>query len=452
MSAVLLCERFSFYLLVSLFVLYLNEHFGITEGSAAKYFGYFIGISYFAPILGGALADRQLGYIRSAVIGSLFLALGYFLLGTHARPGFMLGLIAIATGQGLFKPSAMTIISNLYAPSDLRRDSAYSIAYLCSNLGALLSPIVGEALLARAGGLGAFSAAGAMQLVGSLILLGYRNALTEQRQSAAAGPATPQPVPIASPRERAQALTILSMSMMAFWLVYNQLNSTLLFWARDSTNRLLLGHEIPVPYFAAIPSVLVITVTPILLKILASLRKIKRRTRNAHKTNIRHDNGRHVLFGSGYCCAFCWRSSRKHALATWLLLFHEHCRAAGVTHGCISRQPHSAKRESRAAYGSVVSVDSCWQRAIGTDQLSVVQDSARALLWPAGAYLAAWHRSTGHAAAPLARSATEHRIREFRPSHQQDGPPGDGWKHRGLWVRLRPVAADCATEPRQTAG
>lgn len=273
MSAVLLCERFSFYLLVSLFVLYLNEHFGIVEGSAAKYFGYFIGISYFAPILGGALADRHFGYIRSAVAGSLFLALGYFLLGTHARPGFLLGLIAIATGQGLFKPSAMTIISNLYAPSDLRRDSAYSIAYLCSNLGALLSPIVGEALLTRAGGLGAFSAAGAMQLVGSLILIGYRNALTEHRQAATIGPAILQPIPTASPRERAQALTILSMSMMTFWLVYNQLNSTLLFWARDSTNRLLLGHEIPVPYFAAIPSVLVITVTPILLKVLASLRK-----------------------------------------------------------------------------------------------------------------------------------------------------------------------------------
>src|SRR5881397_1782500 len=92
---------------------------------ASQLFGFYTGLSYFTPILGGLIADRLLGRRRTIVIGGLFMADGHFMMAFEAL--FLLALLMLIIGIGAFKPNISTQVGALYAPGDDRRDRAYSI-------------------------------------------------------------------------------------------------------------------------------------------------------------------------------------------------------------------------------------------------------------------------------------------------------------------------------------
>src|SRR5260221_456284 len=85
-------ERFGDYLMLAIFVLYLNEHLGMTTGDSASLYGTYIGLAYLSPLLGGVLADRLLGHRRSVLAGAAVLSLGYFLLATGRTDLFYVSL------------------------------------------------------------------------------------------------------------------------------------------------------------------------------------------------------------------------------------------------------------------------------------------------------------------------------------------------------------------------
>lgn len=144
-------ERFGFYTMVSIFVLFMQAKYGMTAGRAAFCYSVFVAGVYFLPLLGGFLADKVLGYGKTVSIGLVTMFLGYALLALPSKmaTGFPLvigALAVIALGTGLFKGNLQALVGNLY--DDLKysplRDRAFNIFYMGINIGAMFAPTASE--------------------------------------------------------------------------------------------------------------------------------------------------------------------------------------------------------------------------------------------------------------------------------------------------------------------
>lgn len=146
-------ERFGFYTLVAIFVLFLQAKYGMTAGTAGQIYGSFMFFIYFFPLLGGFLADRYLGYGKTISIGLVVMFIGYLLLATPTsmNSGFALVLTAlsvIALGTGLFKGNLQALVGKMYDDPQYssNRDRAFSIFYMGINIGAMFAPTAAEAI------------------------------------------------------------------------------------------------------------------------------------------------------------------------------------------------------------------------------------------------------------------------------------------------------------------
>ncbi len=134
-------ERFSYYGMRGLLVLYMVKFFRYEQKEASSIYKIYTSLVYVTPILGGYLADRYLGNKRAVIIGAFLMAIGHFLMAFEEFPIFMAALIFLIIGNGFFKPNMSTQVGRLYPPNDGRLDGAYTIFYMGINLGAFLSPL-----------------------------------------------------------------------------------------------------------------------------------------------------------------------------------------------------------------------------------------------------------------------------------------------------------------------
>jgi len=134
-------ERFSYYGMRALLMLYMVNYFKWTQKDASTTYKIYTSAVYVTPIIGGYLADRFLGNKFAVIIGALLMAIGHFLMAFEEYPIFMAALIFLIIGNGFFKPNMSTQVGRLYPPNDGRRDGAYTIFYMGINLGAFLSPL-----------------------------------------------------------------------------------------------------------------------------------------------------------------------------------------------------------------------------------------------------------------------------------------------------------------------
>jgi len=139
-------ERFAFYGNRWALTLYIVAQFhnGDPSGQApaSATYGAYLALVYAAAIIGGYVADKILGYQRSILLGAVVMAAGLFMVSVPVEKIFMLGLATIITGNGYFKPNISTMVGKLYAPTDQRRDSGFTIFYMGINLGAFIAPIL----------------------------------------------------------------------------------------------------------------------------------------------------------------------------------------------------------------------------------------------------------------------------------------------------------------------
>ncbi len=133
-------ERFSYYGMRALLVLYLVKKIGLPRESALAIYGLYTGLVYLTPLLGGYLADKVLGRRKAVFIGGILMGLGQIALMFEPLLAPALGLLI--AGNGFFKPNISTMVGGLYREGDTRRDGAFTIFYMGINLGALYSPIV----------------------------------------------------------------------------------------------------------------------------------------------------------------------------------------------------------------------------------------------------------------------------------------------------------------------
>jgi POT family proton-dependent oligopeptide transporter len=181
-------ERFSFYGMKALLLLYLTKYHLFSDVGGLEVLGSYAALVYAMPVIGGLLADRYLGMRKSVVFGGILLTLGHLgmaIEGEQARQigdnivrddgalqVFYFSLALIVIGVGFLKPNISTIVGRLYTPEDPRRDSGFTIFYMGINIGAfaatLLCGYLGETFGWRYG----FGVAGVGMLLGLATFIG----------------------------------------------------------------------------------------------------------------------------------------------------------------------------------------------------------------------------------------------------------------------------------------
>ncbi len=159
-------ERFSYYGMRALLVLYLTKALGYDEHAAFAVYAVYTGLVYLTPLIGGRLADLYLGQRKAVFVGGIVMALGQFAL---SQPSLLhLGLGLLIVGNGFFKPNISVMVGSLYPEGDARRDGAYTIFYMGINLGAFVAPFVAGTLGERYGWGYGFVSAGIGMILGVL--------------------------------------------------------------------------------------------------------------------------------------------------------------------------------------------------------------------------------------------------------------------------------------------
>lgn len=148
-------ERFGYYTMLAIFVLFLQAKFGLSAGTAASIYGGFLAAVYFMPIVGGIIADKLWGFGKTVVVGIIVMFVGYLLLftqkdavGSIAMTMMITALVCISVGTGLFKGNLQVMVGNLYDDPKYssRRDSGFSLFYMAINIGGMFAPTTATAI------------------------------------------------------------------------------------------------------------------------------------------------------------------------------------------------------------------------------------------------------------------------------------------------------------------
>lgn len=169
-SLFLLCftelwERFGFYMVQTILILYMTKGLLYTDVKADLLYGTYGSMLYLTPVVGGYIADRFIGYRQSIILGGALLMLGYLVMAIPDSRALFLGLSIMAIANGFFKPNVSTIVGDLYEINDPRRDGGFTLFYMGINIGAVLPPIFAGALVAHFNWSSGFLVASAGMLV-----------------------------------------------------------------------------------------------------------------------------------------------------------------------------------------------------------------------------------------------------------------------------------------------
>jgi len=269
------CERFSYYSMQTLLVLYMvkylllpenigsvigldwlrTNYYGPLEAQplSSAIFGDYTSLVYLTPILGGIIADRWLGRRTTLILGGAVMALGHFLMAFQGM--FLFALISLIVGVGLFKGNIASQVGELYGERDLRRAMAFQIFYIAINVSVIIAPLISGTLGERYGWHYGFGAAGVVMVAGLLLYIAAGRWL----------PADNRPVRgVAKAREplhgedwfRVISL-ILLVPILAIALLTNQeIFNAYLVWADEQFQLTFFGATLPTSWMIAIDAAL----------------------------------------------------------------------------------------------------------------------------------------------------------------------------------------------------
>lgn len=270
------CERFSYYSMQTLLVLYMVKYLllpahidqvtglgwlrqgwysGLSgQPLASAIFGDYTALVYLTPIAGGAIADRWLGRRNTLVIGALVMALGHFLMAFEGS--FLLALLALIVGVGLFKGNIASQVGELYQDGDIRRAMAFQIFYIAINFSVIAAPLVSGTLGEKVGWHWGFGTAGVVMVLGLFVYLAARPWL----------PADNRPVRAAVRARRAAlagndwariAAVVLLVPIMTLALLPNQeIFNAYLVWADEHFQLTFFGETLPTSWMVTIDAAL----------------------------------------------------------------------------------------------------------------------------------------------------------------------------------------------------
>ena len=302
-------ERFSYYGMRAILTLYMINALLFDKAFTSSIYGYYTGLVYLTPLLGGYVADKYWGNRKSILIGGVMMLIGQLTLSASGfyyssmadqtvvssftfniqQILFVIGLFFLILGNGFFKPNISTMVGSLYPAEAIKiRDAAFTIFYMGINLGALIAPFI-------AGGLGDtgnpadfkygfLSAAVGMGIGLITFIIGKNKHLVtpngepvgmvpkkktvEEKREASNTPLTK------IEKERIAVIFILAFFVIFFWAAFEQAGVSLTFFAEEQTNRVIgwLGnYTIPASFFQAINPIAIIVFAPIFAMIWTKL-------------------------------------------------------------------------------------------------------------------------------------------------------------------------------------
>ena len=272
-------ERFSYYGMQTLLVLYMTRQLllpGHVENIAgfpafrallermygesltavalaSAIFGLYTGLVYLTPIVGGVVADRWLGRTRTITVGAILMALGHFLMAFDYS--FLLALLCLLIGVGLFKGNLASQVGALYKPEDLRRADAFQIYYLFINGAVIAAPLIAGTLGEVYGWHYGFGVAGIGMVIGLGIYLAGRKWLPPE------APRVTDAARVASPgltRDEKMAVTILILLLpvLAIGAIGNQqIFNAYMLWVPDHVNLVFFGKTMPTTWLVTLDAV-----------------------------------------------------------------------------------------------------------------------------------------------------------------------------------------------------
>lgn len=178
-------ERFCYYTMRGLLTLYLTKALLMGDKRAFAIYGAYTALVYAAPVIGGLVADRILGYRRAVILGGVMMAIGEFVICLGTEDAMYLGMGIIIIGNGYFKANISSIVGKLYKDGDPRRDSGFTIFYMGINVGAIAATLIGAPIgeglagtsLGHTGYLVGFALAGVGMIAGLVIFMRGRSTL-----------------------------------------------------------------------------------------------------------------------------------------------------------------------------------------------------------------------------------------------------------------------------------
>ena len=270
------CERFSYYSMQTLLVLYmvnyllLPEHISKVVGLdwlrgwhyqgldgqplSSAIFGDYTSLVYLTPILGGIIADKLTGRKFALIAGALVMALGHFLMAFEGA--FLFALLALIVGVGLFKGNIATQVGELYSETDLRRAMAFQIFYIFINVSVIAAPLISGTLGQKVGWHYGFGCAGVVMVLGLIIYLSGQRWLPADNRPSARSELAPK-----EPLSRGDWLCVfylvILIPVMAIALLTNQeIFNAYLVWGDQQFNLNFMGTTLPSSWLITLDAIL----------------------------------------------------------------------------------------------------------------------------------------------------------------------------------------------------
>jgi POT family proton-dependent oligopeptide transporter len=266
-------ERMSFYGMRALLVLYMTAAttaggFGWSRADALSIYGWYTGLVYLTPILGGYMADRYLGLRKAITIGATTMMIGHISMAFTGEFAFFLGLACLIIGNGFFKPSMATLVGSLYQEGDRRRDAAYTIFYVGVNTGAFIAPFISGTLGEKVGFHWGFGAAAVGMFLGQVLfnLVGPRllgDIGKYPRRAATSAANAVKETLSAVEKDRLKVIFSLMIFVVIFWASFEQAGGLMTLYTDTKVDRVVFGWEIPTTWFQSINPVFIMTFGPL---------------------------------------------------------------------------------------------------------------------------------------------------------------------------------------------
>ncbi|MGB0198908.1 MAG: peptide MFS transporter [Flavobacteriaceae bacterium] len=250
-------ERFSYYGMRAILVLFLtssimDEGWGWSNEDALYLYGWYTGLVYLTPIIGGFIADKFLGYRNATALGALIMTLGHasMALEVFADSFFFLGLSLMVVGNGFFKPNISSIVGQLYKDGDKRKDGGYTIFYMGINAGAFLGILLCGYIGEKVGWHLGFGLAGIFMFLGMLqFWLAQKifgdiglppkklESVQEKKKESASNDSAYSKVE----SDRIKVIVVFSLFTIFFWWAFEQAGGSMTIFAESFTERNLSG-------------------------------------------------------------------------------------------------------------------------------------------------------------------------------------------------------------------
>jgi POT family proton-dependent oligopeptide transporter len=273
-------ERFSYYGMQSLLVLYMGQQLllpghvehvagfatfrGIIESAyghltpaalASVIFGLYAGGVYLTPLAGGFIADRFLGRTTTVALGAVLMAIGHFLMAFEVS--FLIALSCLLVGVGCFKGNIASQVGELYAPGDLRRADAFQVFLLGVNVAVIVSPLVCGTLGQKVAWHWGFGAAGVGMLIGLTVYLSGRRWLPAERVRQAPGETRVKRPKLARGEAKTIAVLVAMLPVLALSGVGNQeIFNAYLVWGQANYNLVFFGQSMPVTWLISLDAII----------------------------------------------------------------------------------------------------------------------------------------------------------------------------------------------------